>query len=256
MSFNTEKKGKQIIKIVGGKYNGKIISISDNLDGDEFSKTHKNIVLKDDGKFQHIPNPELNREVLYICGPSGSGKSYYTKNWILEWKKNHKKGDVFLISPFDEDVSLDEIKPKRIILDKSLVDQPITPEDLKDSCIIFDDIDSIGDKEIKKAIFKLLFQCLEIGRHYNISVIQTNHTLCNGPDTKKVLNEAHHIIFFPNSGSKKSIKYLCENYCGLDKKDIEKIKKCRSRWCCIHRNYPVSISTEKCLFVPDDENEK
>lgn len=250
MSFNTERVGKQIVKINGGKYNGKIISVSDNIGSDEISHNFKDLILKE-GKFQHIPNPDLNREVLYICGPSGSGKSTYTKNFITEWKKLHKTYDVFLISPFKEDPSIDALKPKRVKLDESLIDDPILCEHLKDSCIIFDDIDSISDKAVRKAVYKLLFECLEIGRHYNITVVQTNHILCAGNDTKRILNECHHITFFPHSGSKKTIEYLCKNYGGLDRKDISKIKKLKSRWATIHRNYPISISTENGIFIPD-----
>ena len=41
-------------------------------------KTYEHIVSKDE-KLEYIPNSET-RDVIYVAGPSGSGKSYYIAN--------------------------------------------------------------------------------------------------------------------------------------------------------------------------------
>lgn len=255
--LNLENIGRPLVKIEGGKLNNKIVSV--NTDNDLKKKIKypfNSLNIEEEAKFQHIPNKKANREVLYCAGPSGSGKSTYTKNYIKQLLKNNKKLDVFLFSPFKEDPSLDDIKPQRIKIDESLVDNPIKPEDLANSVVIFDDIDSIKNKEIRKAIYELLNQCLEIGRHFDIHVIQTNHILCANNDTKRILNEAHHITFFPHSGSISTLGRLCEAYGGIDKEQLKKIRKTESRWATIHKNYPTVISTEHHVWHPVDDSDE
>ena len=46
---------------------------------------------------------------------------------------------------------------------------------LTESVIIFDDIDVISDKKIRDGVYALLNQVLEIGRHFKITCLMTNH---------------------------------------------------------------------------------
>jgi hypothetical protein len=44
---------------------------------------------------------------------------------------------------------------------------------------------------------------------------------------------------------------------GLSKKEIIDIKKMPTRWCCIFKNFPQIIMTEKCMwFVGGDPDEE
>ena len=45
----------------------------------------ESIELPSDQHFQQAINTESERTILYICGQSGSGKSYYTKNYIKQY---------------------------------------------------------------------------------------------------------------------------------------------------------------------------
>ena len=64
---------------------------------------------------QQLPDKETERSILYITGPSGSGKSYYTRNYILEYKKMFSKNNVYIFSSLDSDETLDKIpKIKRV----------------------------------------------------------------------------------------------------------------------------------------------
>jgi hypothetical protein len=164
-----------------------------------------------------------------------------------------KKSDkVYLFSSLEDDESLDDIKPKRIVIDKKLVDDPLDTEMFKDSMVIFDDIDVIRDKEIKEAVYDILNGILEIGRHFNIDCILTNHLPSNGKDTRRILNECHSITYFPHAGAGRQQRYFLENYAGLDVKEMKKIKKMNTRWATIFKTYPMCVMTEKDLFTFDD----
>ena len=110
----------------------------------------KKLKISNDSKFVPFPNTKTEREILYITGCSGSGKSTFTRMYLEQYKKKYKSREIYMFSSLKEDKSLDAIKPKRFIIDDSLYLDPIKAEDLKDSAVIFDDIDVIGDKKIKR----------------------------------------------------------------------------------------------------------
>ena len=107
-------------------------------------------------------------------------------------------------------------------------------------------------------MYNILNQVLDIGRHYKITCVVTNHLLTNGKDTRRILNEAHTITCFPHSAGGK-IKYMLEEYVGLDKKQIAYLKKQNSRWATIFKNYPQVYMVERELgllnVLDDDEQE-
>jgi hypothetical protein len=167
----------------------------------------RQLKIANDAKFQQVPNPKTEREILYITGRSGSGKSTYTRKYLEEYKKKFRKRPIYMFSALPDDPSLDSIEPKRIELDDSLITEPIKAEDLKDSAVIFDDIDVLSNKKVRDEVYKLLNQVLEIGRHFNITCIVTNHLPTNGKDTRRILNEAHSFTYFPHAASGR-IKYF------------------------------------------------
>jgi hypothetical protein len=258
MPFNLEKVGKTLCKIQGGQFNNKVVSITDK-DNSEVTKNLTHIHIPDTGVMQQIPDPEMERQILYIFGASGSGKSTYARKYIEQWKKMVKKGDIYLFSALKDDDSLDEVKPKRITINDLLVSEPLDPEMFKDSMVIFDDIDVIKNKAHKEAVYNILNGILETGRHFNTSCISTNHLPSNGADTRRILNECHSITYFPHSGAGSQQRRFLENYAGLEIKEIRKIKKLNTRWATIFKTYPMCVMTEKDLFTFDelgDDEEK
>lgn len=241
--LNLNKVGRPLSKIDGGKYNGHVVSVSDNLtqhpeaEQDSIIREFRQLKIANDSKFQQVPDTTKEREILYITGPSGSGKSTYTRKFLEQYKKKFKDRPIYLFSSLPLDESLDKIKPKRVRLDSTIHSDPIEVEELKESVCIFDDIDVISDKKIREAVYNILNQILEIGRHYKITCVVTNHLPTNGKDTRRILNEAHTITYFPHSAGGK-IKYMLEEYVGLDKKQIAYMKKRNSRWCTVFKNYP------------------
>lgn len=213
------------------------------------NKFFNEITLDKDEYFQPIANPNADRFCIYISGAQGSGKSYWIGQFLKYWKneKGNAKKDIYLFSLKDADTSLDIIKPKRIKLDEKL--KELDYKDFKDSTVIFDDVDSISDKDIKNIVYSLLDNIVNVGRSLKINVIASNHASTDGRFTRAIVNSCDMVVYFPMSGSAHGMNYLLNKYIGLDKKDISNIKKLKSRSVCIYKNYPQMICTERDFYV-------
>jgi len=236
--LNLNKIGRPVARIDKGKYNGMIVSVTDQFqnndkeENDDIIKEFKRLQISNDSKFQQVANTTKEREILYITGCSGSGKSTYTRKFIEEMRKVKKDIPVYLFS-------------SRIILDGSLIDDPVDIEEFADTVVIFDDIDVLTNKKIREEVYKIMNQGLEIGRHYRINMVITNHLPSNGKDTRRVLNESSSFTYFPHSAHAK-IRYFLENYVGIDKKMINYFKKQNTRAVTIFKNFPI-------LYLGDHE---
>ena len=87
--FNLVKTGRPLCKIIDGKLNGTIISVAPR--GEVNVNTFPVVRLPDESKFQIIPDSTKERDILYITGASGSGKTTFTAGYIKEYKKTYKK---------------------------------------------------------------------------------------------------------------------------------------------------------------------
>lgn len=200
------------------------------------------------GQLQIIPDPE-KREIIYVAGASGSGKSFFTSNYAKQFKKLFPNKNIIVFSKLNDDEVIDKLKPIRIEIDEELINNPITMDELKDSLVIFDDTDTISDKKLINAIQQIKNDVLEIGRHFNIYSVITSHLINDYKRTKTILNEAHRIVVYPFSGSFYSISYVLKNHCGFSNEDIRKVRGLKSRWLCIGRHYPVNVIYEKGAYL-------
>lgn len=146
--LNLNKVGRPIARIDKGKYNGMVVSVTeqfqnndDKEEKDGLMKEFRRLRISNDSFFQHVANTTKEREILYVTGCSGSGKSTYTRKFIEELRKVKKDIPIYLFSALPDDESLDSVKPKRVILDDSLIDDPIDIKEFADSVVIYDDID-------------------------------------------------------------------------------------------------------------------
>ena len=211
----------------------------------------------DQGNFQLVPDPHTERQILYITGPSGSGKSFFTKNYIKEWQKINKKGNVYVFSAIKSDESLDDISNlKRINIGENLIEDEVQAEDLPEGCMCcFDDVDVISNKKVRDAVYTLLNQILEVGRHMKISCICTNHLPTNSHYTRRILNESHYCVWFPNSGGTKQMKYLLTEYLGLDREMIRRTKRLKSRAVCMYKHFPQFLLSERDVFLLNQDDD-
>ena len=194
-----------------------------------------------------IKEPFVKANHIYVAGSSGCGKSYWVSRYLKLINKYQKKRDIFIFSDVEYDDAFDKglKNVQRISLDESLIDDPITPEELKDSVCVFDDIDSIQNKQLKKTIYTLMNSLYRRGRHENITTISTTHNITDYTKSRVPINESSLIVLFCRSGSTAGQKYILERYCGLDKSVIKDIMKVKSRSIQIHKSYPQFYSLSK-----------
>lgn len=205
----------------------------------------KSIELATDEMFVPIPSPDpKTRQVWYVAGQSGSGKSYFARGIAENYKKLFPEREIYLISKLQEDETLDKMKigkPKRLSLD-SLVADPVEMDEFKDCLVIFDDWDTL-DKPFFPIVHKLIEDLAIMGRHTNTSMLILSHYLTNYSKTRLILGEAQFLVLYPLATSQKALKYVCEHYGGMDKEDIVGLKK-RGRWVLIHKNYPSYVISQ------------
>ena len=152
-------KGKEVARIVGG---GPLNDVKVRVETDPTAKRTNSGVTKafnymklnKDMKFQPTPNTTHERDVYYVCGPSGSGKSYFTKQYIENYHKEFPQRPVYMFSTVLDDKTLKGLKyVKHAKLTESIVQQPFDVKDFKDSLVIMDDVDTIRIKMLKKQLY-------------------------------------------------------------------------------------------------------
>jgi len=222
----------------------KVVYVTDKKDGESSIQAEKETFLPAIDK-------DTEREVIYVSAPSGSGKSYWCKNYIEQYHKAFPKNRVYVISSLGDDTTLDKLKYlKRIkIKEPEFIRTEITAADFQDALVLFDDTDCIADKKIQLKITEILNSVLETGRHFKVTVIYTSHLMCAGFTTKRIINEAHKYVVFTLTAGKKQLSYLLDTYLGFDKHQIEKVKKLEGRAKVICKTYPICVYGDKEVYV-------
>jgi hypothetical protein len=241
--------GRVIAKITGGRYNGKILYLTDK---EKCRGCFASIEIK--GKIEPLLNVD-ERTVSYIAGPSGSGKTTYAVELIKKYKKIFPDKEFYLFSRtnHENDPVFQGMDVNQVEIDEDLLDDPIDIEtELNDgSVLLFDDCNTIQNDKLKKSIDKLMADIMEVGRKLDITIIITNHLVI--PNEKKmartVLNEMQVLTVFPKSGSVQQIKYVLKTYFGLDNKQMNYIVSLPSRWVTIYKNYPMCVLYEGGCFI-------
>lgn len=237
-------KGIPIAQIKGGKYNNQVIFI--NVDS-----TRGNNKIKTVNESHLVPFPSTKeRQILYVAGASGSGKSTYASQYIYNYLNIFPDNKVYVFSRLEIDPILESLGCISVPLNEELEQVDII-KDIDNALCLFDDIDTIPDKKLRELVYKIQNDILETGRHNNIYVIITSHLL-NGNDRKNcrtILNESQQITFFPKGGNAHSIIYLLKNYIGLSKNQTDDILKLKTRWVTLCKNYPQVVFYEHGAYT-------
>lgn len=204
------------------------------------SKT-TSIELDGGDQFELIPDPDpKKREVIYITGQSGSGKSYIAKGYAAYYHKLFPDRGIYLISKLKEDETLDALKFIKRVNIQSLVDDPPDISEFNDCLVIFDDYDALkGDQE--KAVQTLMEDICVTGRHTVTSALLLSHHLSNYRKTRLILNEVQRMVVYPQSTAAKALRHLLENHAGVDPDDLKRHKKWGSRWLCYFKGFPSMV---------------
>lgn len=257
MSLSNDK-GETALAVVRGsrKNDGRKLFIN------SYPGTLKDTTLLD-GCLQVLPNPK-HRNIAYVFGASGSGKSTWISNYVYEWMKqmekkveafyNHKgepmgdedscPGQMFCVSrkKLGDDDAFKDLPLKYLKIDESLIESPLSCDDLPDNClVIFDDINSISPKKVNDSVQAFLRDVLEVGRARNINCVVSSHLGANRNETKTILNECQNIVFFPWGSSPHQIQYVLSHYGGMERKKISETLELPSRWVCLRKEYPPAI---------------
>jgi hypothetical protein len=224
--------------------------VCDNKEAKDVRHPETEVTLGEDYRFQYCVNKDIERQIIYIAGSSGSGKSHWCRQFITEYHKSYPSRSVYVISALDTDPTLDSVKYiQRIKLTPELLADDLKSEDFADSLVIFDDVDTISNRQIRKKILQIQSDILSTGRHFNVSCLVTTHTPCAGNDSKLILNECHACVIFPAGLGGRAKSYLLEAYLGLDKKQIRKLKDIDSRSICFIKGYPQVVLAEKEAYI-------
>jgi hypothetical protein len=226
------------------------ISIANDEDiDDDFDVDFKDTLKIDTkvGHFQFIPDRK-KRLAMCALGQNGMGKSFFIKDVTNEFKKVFPNVKIFLFSSKNEDKELDNIEGlKRVKIDKSIIEKPFNYECFENTLTIFDDVDAF-EKKIRDAIYLLRDQIYKNGRSKMMHIISSNHQLANKNETSVLLNESYVIVFFLQSYNR-NMRYLLENYVGLDMNAIKKLRKNKTRATVFIRTYPAVILQAKNMYT-------
>jgi hypothetical protein len=227
-------KGLEVDQLIGEAAIGK--QLYERILADE---TASKDVSLDNGSFELLPSADpKKRDVFYIAGASGSGKSYIAKGLGEYYQKLFPDRSVYLISKLAEDSgTLDKMKPpaKRIKI-QSLVDDFPDLDEFKNCMVIFDDYDTFtGPAE--KVVHKLIDDLATMGRHTCTTMLCLSHYLTNYKKTRLLLNEATHLVLYPMATSFHALSYLLKTHVGMSKDDVRDIRKL-GRWVCVYKNFP------------------
>ena len=250
MSLNMNGVGHPLAIINGGEYDKKIVYLNDDQDK-EHEKDFISMTLKRPDIFQTVPNTKIERQIHYVSGSSGAGKSTWINNFIKQYRKSHPTNKIYLLSKLSSDPSIDMECVNRIILNEKMYEDPLNVHDFKNSLVIADDIDTIKKpKLLKDAIQLLLDEILTLGRHDNVSCIISSHDTTRGRDSKTIINECHTVTLFLKSSA--TYDYFLKTYFNYSNKQIIKLRAINSRFITIYRGYPNVILGEQFISIADD----
>jgi hypothetical protein len=208
----------------------------------------RRIPLPIGSSYRLLVNPDSKtRQVFYVAGQSGSGKSWILRQLAQSYHKFFPQRDIYLISALGEDETLDSMKkaegrPQRIPV-SSFVKEPPTLDEVSNSFCIFDDYDTIKGKE-GDAVRSLIDQIATMGRHAVTTMACASHHLTNYSKTRLILAEATHMVVYPLTTGKKPLQYLLSTYASMDDAEIAGLYGLHSRWVCIGKGYPPYLVSE------------
>lgn len=198
------------------------------------------------------------RQVIFIAGRSGAGKSVWIRNWCMLYQKLTKR-PVFMISSKTEDESTDQkedpgygmisgkLNMDQVELNEDNIDDftgPYILDKFKNSTVIFDDV--FNKKPLQKKFDFLLNMFIALGRQNEINILVSRHQL-QDMNNKLLKEECTSTIVFPNHSFKKHIlDYLKQ--IGMERHVIGKVVKTKDRWVAIRTQCPLVGVTSSKIF--------
>lgn len=248
------KDGRDLIYLYTDDDNDKNRDSDESYESEESEEDDLGTEYESEDKLAPLIDME-NRDVIYLGGPAGSGKSTTAVNMIKDFLKVYPNYPFYLFSRthYSTDPAFSGMRVNQVMVDQNLIDTPIDiTKELTDGCIVlFDDTNTIQDDKVKKAVNKLLNDVLECGRRLKIWTVVTNHLIIPNErkEARTILNEMKKLVVFPKSGSSQQITYALKQYFGLGKNQMAEILQLPSRWVLISKSYPMYVMHEKGIYI-------
>jgi hypothetical protein len=184
--------------------------------------------------------------VLYVSARRGAGKSTFASMYIKSYVEA-TDGKVFIISRLDDDPSIQlPHRGMRIPIGEL---STITMEDLKNSLVVFDDInDSKFTKSDIITLNAFITDIIENSRHFGISAILTSHMITDYRKTRLILNECSALVVFPQYSNRYQIDRALKTYFSLSKEQRDEVFNSESRWVFMNSITPKFILTEHEVY--------
>lgn len=207
------------------------------------------------GRFEIIPDVNKEFEFIYVFGASGCGKSFFTSQYALMYRRIFPKNNIYLFSQKYNDPAFSNkhLKIRHVPVNEDFLETEFDVLNIFNDClIIFDDFLSFPNKKIVEKICNIIIQILTLGRTNRIFCVITAHLLYQNNNKSlymNIQNEIHKIVFFKGVNMFQ-LNYCLINYWGFDKKTIKKILEIdpKSRWKCLNK-YPLICFTQNTLNI-------
>lgn len=198
---------------------------------------------------------------INITGSSGSGKSFFAGMTLALLRLRQPGKKVFIISHVEEDNAYDLHNPIRIPIYNVDEEQKYSFSQLKsehftNSIVVFDDIDAHPEKDMRKIAINLRNSILKAGRHNKIDVVSVSHEILDYAESRMLLTESTHYVFFPNNDMVKIKRYF--EYKQSYKRDELALFEDlfggfeNGRWLLYHKNVPKFFLNQREIRLEQD----
>ena len=215
--------------------------------------TYDELKLKNDSdKFQLMPSDKTRS--IFCSGMQGIGKSYWIGAYLKQYQKLHKDAKIIIFSEKDHDVAIDDQLKNitRVPIDSTLLDNPITKEELNDqpeyTMFVFDDVDGI-EIRLRREVYRLLNVLINVYRSKKLNIIFSSHKSCDVSWTSTALQGCDVLVFFHRNYNR-NVEYLVREY--INKKEVKNFEKGlynNSRYCCFIKTYPSLMLFEDQIKI-------
>jgi len=204
------------------------------------------------------PNQAEENENVFVCGASGSGKTYLLRTYASNYKRLYPNNKIFMITQSKEDklpencrvftskmrdssrtyaefLDLQYINAYEYFKDKEEEGHNIDiTRDYNNCLIIFDDFIYFTGKNkketatIKENIINMILQILNLGRKISVSCLITSHLLYDRKYNdlfQNIYSEINKFCFSPDSINFRQLSYILKVYFGFIGNELRRVKR-------------------------------